>query len=62
MDYSILTSKPDLVLINKKKGTWHEVDFDIPVNEKMKVNESEIDRQIPGLCRRAKSASGHEPL
>ena len=47
MDHKILTRRPDLVLIKKKKRTCHLMDFAVPVNQKAKIKESEKIRQIP---------------
>ena len=42
MDHQILARGPDLVLISKKKTTCHLVDFDVPVEHKVKINESKM--------------------
>ena len=37
----ISARRPDLVLINKKKGICHQVDFAVLVDQKGKIKESE---------------------
>ena len=46
----ILARKPNLILINKKKRTCHQVDFAIPADHRIKIkqNEKQKDRQISG--------------
>ena len=47
MDHPLLTRRPNLVLINKKKETCHLVDFVILVEYSIKIKESEkIDKYL----------------
>ena len=44
-DHLIPARKPDLMLINKKKRTCHQVDFAIPAKHIVKIKESKsIDK------------------
>ena len=40
-DHIISARQPDLIIINKKKWTWKIVDFAVPVDQKVKLKESE---------------------
>ena len=40
-DHLIPTRLPDLLLLNKKEGTYHPVDFAIPAKNRKKIKESE---------------------
>ena len=42
MDPSILARRSDLVFINKKKRTCPLMDFAIPVDHRVKMNESKM--------------------
>ena len=53
-DYLISAEKPDLALINKKKGTCHQVDFAIPVNHWVKKKRMWKDRQYLDLANKLK--------
>ena len=46
-DHPIPARKPDIVLINKKKRTCHQVDFAIPADDWVRIKENEkIDRLL----------------
>ena len=47
-DHLILVRRPDLVLINKIKRTYHFVNFAVMASHKMKIKQSEkINKYLP---------------
>ena len=44
-DHQIQTRRPDLVLMTKKKRTYHPLDFTVPADHKVKMKE-EIDKHL----------------
>ena len=59
-DHPILSRRPDLVLINKKKITCHLVEFAVPTDHIMKVEKSEkIDKYLD-LARELKKNVKYE--
>ena len=63
MDHSIPTRKPDLILINKKKISCHQVDF-VPAGHRVKIKEGENHKEKkqknPGPCQRVEKVVKHE--
>ena len=49
MDHSIPFRRPDLVLINLKKRTWHLVEFTVPEDHSENEKKGIIDRQMLGF-------------
>ena len=46
-NHLILSRRPDLVIINKKKGTCQIVDFVVPADHRVKLKENEkIDKYL----------------
>ena len=58
-NHQILAGKSDLVLFNKKK-ICHRMDFAIPIDSWVKINESEKIRKYFDLVRELKKAEEHE--
>ena len=59
-DRRILARRPDLVLISKKKRTYHLVDFDIPTDNRGKNKRKRKDKRISGSCLRVEKAVEYE--
>ena len=53
-DYPILTRIPDLVLINKKKRPCQQINFDIPVDHRVKMKERKKIDEYLDLARELK--------
>ena len=50
MDHPIPIRRPDIV-IKKKKKTFHQVDFDVPVDHRVKIKGSEKIYNVLDLVR-----------
>ena len=48
-DNLIQARRPDLVIIDKKKRTYHLTDFAVPVDHSVKIKESEKETNISTL-------------
>ena len=54
IDHLISTRQPDLVIINKKKRTYRNVDFAVPDDHSVKLKESEKQDKYLDLARELK--------
>ena len=59
-DHLISTSRPDIIIINKKKRTCKIVDFDVLADHRMKLKESEKKDKYLDLARELKNTIEHE--
>ena len=50
----ILARRPDLIIINKKKGICKIVDFGVPADHRINLKESEKKDKYPDLARELK--------
>ena len=50
MDHPISANRPDVVLINKKKGTCYRVNFAVPSNRRVK-DERKRKEKVLGSCQ-----------
>ena len=62
MDHLILARRPDLVIINKKKGggTCKIVDFTVPADHRIKLKECEKKNKYLDLARELKKTMERE--
>ena len=51
MDHRISARRPDLIIINKKKGTYKFVDFAVPADHRIKLKECEKKDKYLDLAR-----------
>ena len=55
MDHSILARKPNIVLINKKKGSHYLVDFALSADHRVEIKESKKTDKCQDLARKLKA-------
>ena len=59
-DHLIPARRPDLIIIHKKKRICKLVDFDVPVDHRININECEKNDKYLDLARELKKAVEHE--
>ena len=59
-DHRILTRRPDLIIINKKKRTCKIIDFAVPTDHRIKLKECEKKDKYLDLARELKKTMEHE--
>ena len=59
-DHLISVSRPDLIIINKKKITCKIVDFAVPADHKIKLKECVKEDKYLDLARELKKTIEHE--
>ena len=57
MDHLILARRPDLIIINQKKGTCKIVNFAVPADHRIKLKECEKKDKYFNLARELKKLS-----
>ena len=58
--HPIPDKKLDLMLINKKKITRHQVDFSLSADHRVKMKKKQKDRKDPESCQRAEYGEEHK--
>ena len=58
-DHLILTRRPDLIIINKKKTICKIVDFAVPADHRIKLKEGEKKNKYLDLARELKKTMEH---